>query len=569
LGPDCFTDHFNFASSRLAETPDWKWKNAKPAAIVARQAMESTAPQDRPSRELLALIGVWIVLAGITVLFARQNLSAPGLYYDEAVFAGLAKDFLTGHVHGQHMPDHEIVMLGGRPFPLFVQTYLGALKSWMLIPAFKIFGSTFAVLRASNIFWQLTALLLFMLAARRWFGFGTAVIAGALLAFDPTYFFIATLDWGVAVPSFLCRCAFFYFAVRWKQLRKLRDALFLGLFAGLGFFNKADFVVFLIAIAGAALICYRRRVFTPVRQHSGPVALACLGFALGAGPMLLKIPRMFALTVSGPHPNAPGEFGVKVRTLLSMYDGSHFYRLTNVGGVFERMYDGVSGPRTVFGIALLLSLLGFAFVFDKDRATSRRILFLIVAAALITVGVFLFPDAVRIHHAVLVYPLPQLIIAAIVVVAWSHSRTARLFAAIAMVLMCAMALWSIRATEKLIQQTGGRGRWSESLNAFCREIRDRSDLTVVSLDWGFNEQLMFLTSAPQLAEPFWEFGQRLPPLPSDPNYIYLAHPPDYSLLKADVAYLDQLQKSGANVEITPHLDRQNEVAFYTIRFRSQ
>ncbi|HEX4639414.1 MAG TPA: glycosyltransferase family 39 protein [Chthoniobacterales bacterium] len=558
------------------ETPHWKWKNAKRAAIVARLTMDPTAPQDRQSRELLIVIGVWIVLAAITVLLARQNLSAPGLYYDEAVFAGLAKDFVTGHVHGQHMPDHETIMIAGRPFPLFVQTYLGALKSWMLIPVFQLFGSTFAALRASNIFWELIALLFLMLGAYRWLGFGAALITGALLALDPTYFFISTLDWGVAVPSFVCRCACFYFAIRWNQMHKMRDALLVGLFAGLGFFNKADFVVFLTAIAVATLVCYRREIFAAIRQHSGGTALACLGFAIGAGPMLLKIPRMFALTVSGPHPNAPGEFGVKLKTLLSMYDGSHFYRLMNVGGVFERMYDGAVAPREFFGVFLVLACFVFAIVVAKKQiARARDITFLIVAAALITLGIFAFPDAIRIHHSTLVYPLPQLVLAALIVAFWKIRAASKLdyvipaLIALVIVDLVASDLHAIVKTEQLIAQTGGRGRWSESLNAFCREARDRSDLTVVSLDWGFNEQLMFLTDGPQLSEPFWEFNQTLPPLPTDPNYVYLAHPPEYSVLKYDIAYLNQLQRGGANVEITPHLDRQGEIVFYTIRYRSQ
>src|ERR1043166_8661846 len=86
------------------------------------------------SRGWIVLWSGWLLLAAITILFAKQNLCVPGLYYDEAVFAGMAKDFVTGQMHGQHMPDHEVVDLGGRSFPLFVQTYLGALKSWMLIP---------------------------------------------------------------------------------------------------------------------------------------------------------------------------------------------------------------------------------------------------------------------------------------------------------------------------------------------------------------------------------------------------------------------------------------------------
>src|SRR5438105_2786233 len=520
--------------------------------------------------ELILLLAVWAVLAAGIVLLAKQNLSVPGLYYDEAVFAGMAKDFVTGHVHGQHMPDHQILMLAGRPFPLFIQTYLGALKSWMLIPAFSTFGSNVAVLRATNLFCQLIALLFLMLATRRWFGLATALIAGVLLAVDPTFLFLSVLDWGVAGPSFLCRCACFCFMIRWNQKRKLRDAFFVGLFAGLGFFNKADFAVFLIAITLAALFSYRRQFFDAIRQQSSSIATASLGFALGGGPMLLKVPRMFALTISGPHPNAPGELATKFKTMLSMYDGSHFYRLMNVGGVFERMYDGATGPRATIEIAVVTACIIFGvFAYRKPIGRTRALVFLIVAAVLISFGVFLLPDAVRIHHAVLVYPLPHLILAALVALAWNITIPVRTVAVLLIAAACLSGFRSIEATKKLIQQTGGRGRWSESFDKFCRENRSRSDLTIVSLDWGFNEQLMFLTDGPQLSEPFWEFNQTLPPLPANPDYIYLAHPAEYSALKYDVAYLNQLQKSGGNAEVTPYFDRQNEVAFYTIRFRPQ
>ena len=88
--------------------------------------------------EFILLVAAWLTLATMMALLARQNLSVPGLYYDEAIFAGMAKDFVTGHVHGQHMPDHEVVTFLGRPFPVFAQAYLGALKSWMLIPSFSL-----------------------------------------------------------------------------------------------------------------------------------------------------------------------------------------------------------------------------------------------------------------------------------------------------------------------------------------------------------------------------------------------------------------------------------------------
>src|SRR5260370_6120286 len=140
-----------------------------------------------------------------------------------------------------------------------------------------------------------------MVGSWGWVGRGTGVIGGAVLAFDPTFFFLSVLDWGVAVPSFVCRCACFYFAIRWNQKRKLRDAFFVGLFAGLGFFNKADFAVFLIAVSLAAVFCYWRQLVAAIRQHSSAVALAFLGFALGARPMPFNIPPMFPPPIPPPH----------------------------------------------------------------------------------------------------------------------------------------------------------------------------------------------------------------------------------------------------------------------------
>ncbi len=107
-------------------------------------------------------------------------------------------------------------------------------------------------------------------------------------------------------------------------------------------------------------------------------------------------------------------------------------------------------------------------------------------------------------------------------------------------------------------ETGGSGRWSESFDNFCREHKDRSDLTIASLDWGFNEQLNFLTDRPQLGEPFWGFGQTAPQLPVGPGYIYLVHPEEFALFPFGTYYLKDAQNKGADAEIRPYLDRQNQ-----------
>jgi hypothetical protein len=528
-------------------------------------------------RDLTWLLAVWFLLAIVMASLAKQNLAVPGLYYDEAVFAGMAKDFVTGQVHGAHMPDTQAIGFLGRQFPVFIQTYLGALKSWMLIPAFKLFGSSMSVLRSAELFWALIALLFFMLGTSRWLGLPAALTAGPLLALDPTYFFLSVLDWGAAVPSFLCRCVAFYLAVLWWRNRQSRYAFFAGAFAGLGFFNKIDFAVFLIGVGLAIACCYWKQLRTLFRARSSAVALCGLGFLIGAGPMLLKVPQILMLAVSGPHSNAPGELSTKLHVMMSMYDGSYFYRLMSAGGLFEKMYELSAATKTGFGLALLIACSAFVALkirFRESDNKQRAMTFLILATLLIALGAILLPGAVRIHHAVLVFPLPHLIVGVVVAALWQKLPRSAILELLKRALICAAILAllfsqlrAISKTEQVIRETGGRGPWSESLNAFCREIRSRSDLTIVSLDWGFNEQLMFLTDGPRLEEPFWNFNRTLPPLPTDAHYIFLAHPPEYSVLKYDVAYLNSVQSSGQGVDVRPYFDRQNQVAFYTIQFQ--
>jgi hypothetical protein len=127
----------------------------------------------------------------------------------------------------------------------------------------------------------------------------------------------------------------------------------------------------------------------------------------------------------------------------------------------------------------------------------------------------------------------------------------------------------IRKTEQSLGQTGGRGWWSNVFDDFCLQNADRADLTIISLDWGFNEQLAFLTNGPKLLEPFWTFAtskEALPDLPRDPKFVYLAHSPEYSLLRYDLLYLDAARRDD-HAEVQPYSDRQGQIVFYAIRFR--
>jgi hypothetical protein len=524
----------------------------------------------------VVVVCTWLALFLIAFFLVKPNLSSPGLYYDEAVFGGMAKDFLTGHVHGQHMPDSEVVHFSGRPFPIFVQRYLGARDCWMLMPALKIFGSSVPVLRGATFCWAMAALLLFALAVARLGGWPIAIVFSVLLAFDPTFFFLSVWDWGAAVPSLVCRAAFFFFAVSWWQNRRGLYAFLTGLVAGLGFFNKVDFVVALAAILVALAVCYGKAAWAALRAHPRHAVLFLAGCVIGAGPMLFHLIHVLEPVFSGSGPAFGSELPEKWRTLMAMADGSYFYRLMSVGGRFNAMYEKPANMPALFPGILVAGLVAFFASARRSKSgidPGRAMLALGLAIGLTTVGLFVVPGAVRLHHAVLVYPLPHLALAAGIVCCWpgpasSPRRRLVVSAAIVGAICCLLGTnaVAIARTQKLVRDTGGRGWWSEQLDEFCRRYRDRTDLTIVSLDWGFDEQLMFLTDGPRLVEPFWTFGESIPLQDPDPSTLYLVHSEEYSLSVYSVQYLRDAEAARDEVQLQCFSDRQGHPAFCSLGF---
>jgi 4-amino-4-deoxy-L-arabinose transferase-like glycosyltransferase len=549
---------------------------AFPEPIESSRILMTNRPLSSNRFEAGFLILGWLLIAILAIALSKQNLSTPGLYYDEAVSGGLAKDFVSAHSQ-PHMSNVRVCNVYGRPFPLFVQSYYGALKSWLFIPPVALCGATLAVLRLTSLACALVALLFFLLAVRLWLGLPAAIIAGAVFVTDPNFFFLSLLDWGPAIPPLLCRCAAFYFALSWWRTRKAGHLLLAGFFLGLGLFHKADFVVFL-AGTGVAVACfYGMQLFLVLRARPSLIAMCALGFLLGAGPMLWRLPQIVAS--NAPRQVGFGEFKEKLQTWAALYDGSYIERLMSSGGLFGEMYKHSSNAHSLLWLVLPFAMvLLLVICFFPQSSKERRVGgFLLLGFVLTTAGVFVMPGAVRIHHAVLAYPFPQLIIAAACTFLWQRKssrimqRGSQVAIFFALLILLASQMQAIRKTEQLLSETGGRGWWSNALDDFCRQNAERADLTIVSLDWGFNEQLAFLTNGPKLLEPFWTFASfkdALPALPRDPQYVYLAHSPEYSLLRYDLLYLDAA-RSDDHAEIQQHSDKQGQIVFYTIRFREQ
>jgi hypothetical protein len=540
----------------------------KPPDARGLAADEDRTRSRRRALKILAL--GWLAVAALSSVFALRNLSVPGLNYDEAIYGHAAKSFLTNH-HDRLLPASRTVSLFGRPFPLFLQAYLGALMSWMVMPGLALFGFTTAVMRLTTWIWALAALLFLMLWLRRLLGGGAPVLTGLLLSLDPSFLFISVCVWGPVVPSFLCRFAGFYFAVKWWQERRRRDLFLAGLVLGAGVFNKIDFVVILLGCGVAVVAVYRVEMWDALRRRPAHAGWGALGFLLGAGAAAWNVPVIARSLLAGGG-SQPSEVMEKAGAFRTMFDGSYFYRLMAEGGHFDRMFSTsvpVWGP---FGLifALAFAFLGFTVLRDARRgAPDRTAAFLLLSTVLVLLAIWFLPGAVRIHHWTLVFPLPHVVVAAAAVRLWRERRAVpRALASLAVAAVLCGHLITLGATQRLIAETGGRGLWSNALDAFAAEVRARGDLTIVSYDWGFYEQLAFLTDRPRLLEPIWlELPANRFIVPTAPNVIHLIHPPDVQVFPLSGALLRQVRATDPKkVSVRAYNDRTGRTAFYAIRF---
>jgi hypothetical protein len=406
---------------------------------------------------------------------------------------------------------------------------------------------------------------LLMLWARRLFGLRVALLAGAFLAFDPSFLFVSRHDWGSVALALVLRGGGLYLATTgWARASLVRLAAG-GLLLGLGIYNKIDFAPF-VAGAGLALLLVAPRSFWhELRAQPARALAAAGGFAAGAAPMLVTLTGVWAAAQAMLRSQEvrASDLAEKLHTWLSMLDGSHFHRLMLAGGSFERLSElegAVAGP---FLVILVPSAVWLAVRLWRDSrrgAFDRAQSFVLVAMLFTALGLLVTPRAARIHHTMNVYPLPQLVVAIAATRLWGARDRAA---------WARRLLVDLRTLET-IHESGGRGRWSNALERFARELPD--DASVVSLDWGFHAPLRFTRPELQLEEPVWRMQRARGPGPGvtllgGPQHVYLVQEPGYQVFDIGDALLEAVRRlpMGA-ATVREHADRNGESAFRSIRF---
>jgi 4-amino-4-deoxy-L-arabinose transferase-like glycosyltransferase len=229
-------------------------------------------------------------------------LSEVGIQNDEALFsAGIYPPF-------------------GNASRLMVMTYVGALKSHLYVPIFKMWPPSAASIRFPALILGALTVWLFYLLVKRTLGRTAALIATALLATDTTFLLTTRWDWGPVVLQHLLLVAGLTSIIGFVSSSRVRW-LALGFFLfGLGVWDKAIFLWSVVGLGVAAMAVFPRQFVHFLRVKT--VAIATAAFLLGAAPFLAFNLRFNWITFRQNAAWSTEILGYKADLLRSTLNGS-------------------------------------------------------------------------------------------------------------------------------------------------------------------------------------------------------------------------------------------------------
>jgi len=397
--------------------------------------------------------------------------------------------------------------LGHSHVPIMLMTYVGALKSLIYGPIFRLFGTGIRTLREPMLLAGAASLYLFFLLLRRVAGLRAAWIGCGLLAVDSMYLLTVCFDWGpvalqhlLLIGGVLLVAGFFQDGSRWKLAGG-------GFLLGLALWDKALAVWLLSGMGLGAILTFPRQIFAILTRRN--IATAAGGLLLGAFPLLLYNTGHHWVTFAGNfrHDTAPGAITGKFRMLVDTGHGDGLFGWMidedwqtpaphapqNALAAASARISALAGHprRHLLVYAFLLALL----LAPLARGTAlRTILFALIAMAVAWIQMAITANTGgSVHHTILLWPLPQVVIA--VSFAAASQRLGRAgIPALAVTLAVCVISGALVVNEyyAVMLRDGGAQSWTDAIYPLSNYLKTAPAPAVVCLDWGILDPLRLL-----------------------------------------------------------------------------
>jgi hypothetical protein len=443
---------------------------------------KASLPPGLATRLGVLALGLYCFWAGLLIL---QN---PGFQYDEALL-------VLGSVHLRHSPG-ELTLPhdpntwfcpSSRCFPLMTVRYVGAIKEYLCLPVFAVFGPSGQAVRLVSMLLGLLGIWgVYKLISEHASPLAAALTA-CVIAMNPAYVDLTTFDNGtvsiwMGAFGILCLAGSHY--LRHLRQKSPKSAFWLGAAMGLGVWARANFLWLLVAVFAAAVILTGRRMLLPL-SHWAAIAA---GGVVGGAPFLI-----YQVISQGGTWEAIGMFSSReplgqllsarlimfAETLLS--DREH-----------RAIWGGPPLPDWQRWLFPAIAIAACVVCLRRDRPLLAR------AAALVflLVGAFLFFSRMPVaeHHMIVLAPLAAILsVVACMTIARQYRWGRPLVAGLAIAYFGSAIFWQVAAIRGL-WTTGGIGQWSDAIFVLSEYVQQKyPDREIKILDWGLQNNLYVLS----------------------------------------------------------------------------
>jgi len=449
-------------------------KFSEPFPLITRERI--WARWEMPT--LLGLLAMYVALA-------TYKIHLPGLYYDEMLFVGPAA--------------------GERPYlkcfglPLLIFPYIGALKSWIYTPIFAAFGVSPVSIRLPAILISCGTLALGYSLVRRILTPRWAVAFTAACAVHPGFVLLTKVDLGPIALMLFVKALCLVLLFNWLEGPQRICWSVFGVCI-LGFFDKFNFIWFVVALAFSTSAIYGAEIFGKLRTVPVRVLLATATALAAIGLLVLWI--VYPL-LQRPHTRASsGRFSQTWSLYESMSTGGATAFLWFKSPPTVPSWTGW-GVLSLTAILLLLTLVSYGLRARANKNVDTRALkfclWCLLMFGVILAEIVLTPQAGGPHHVIMLFPFDLLAgFSAAFLFANTFQRMRR---QVILLEGCVLIIWvvsNLRSFEMHFSKFGDissfRGRWSphvESLAAYLNEKATNVD-SIYIVDWGIGFQLRAL-----------------------------------------------------------------------------
>ncbi len=438
-----------------------------------------------------ALTVLWVTLIPLLLLVIK--ISSPGLHYDEVLFVNSA--------HGMVDPTAFVTARLG-PVPLLLMPYIGAIKAWLYIPIFKLFGVSVMSIRLPMIFLYVLSLPFLYFTLRPILKSKLVSLCILfLVAIDASILMHTRYDFGPVVIQFICAILSLYLLLRFVGKQELWSLITLMMVLFIGTYNKLNFIWFTNALVVVAIAVYGRKVWSTVDskvKKKYMMAILCLGYLVSIAYYIF-ISIAYKLSAQVSFQASLSNLEELPKRLSDLLSGAWFY--SSVIGDFNPRWS------SVYGLTVLAVTIAAMVILAKQKkphlskGVDSFYIFCLALQILIVAQFIISAQAVGSWHFLMLQPfltITTVLSVYIIYLATKRRLSGEIWekplTAIVLIVFLASAILQLGMYSKFINNISGvlqNKAWSAKIYDLVRYTESQNKQFVI-LDWGIHQQLISL-----------------------------------------------------------------------------